>query len=162
MRKEGNNFAFIDSQNVNLGVRSQGWRLDFEKFRIYLREHYGVRRAFLFLGYVVENKKMYQALKCVGYELIFKEIVRDQRGNIKGNCDAELVLHAVARIPQYARAVIITGDGDMACVVRYLAKINKFEMLLVPNEYRYSILLKKVALGRIRSLTRLKEHLSQK
>jgi len=26
-------YAFIDSQNLNLGVRSQGWSLDWRKFR---------------------------------------------------------------------------------------------------------------------------------
>ena len=25
-------FAFIDSQNLNLGVQSQGWKLDWRKF----------------------------------------------------------------------------------------------------------------------------------
>ena len=27
------NYAFIDSQNLNLGVKSQGWKLDWSKFR---------------------------------------------------------------------------------------------------------------------------------
>lgn len=31
-----NNYAFIDSQNLNLGVKSQGWKLDWRKFRQYL------------------------------------------------------------------------------------------------------------------------------
>lgn len=29
-------YAFIDSQNLNLGVRSLGWKLDFAKFRQYI------------------------------------------------------------------------------------------------------------------------------
>lgn len=31
-------YAFIDSQNLNLGVRDQGWRLDFARFRVYLHK----------------------------------------------------------------------------------------------------------------------------
>jgi len=27
MKRVGNNYAFIDSQNVNLAIREQGWRL---------------------------------------------------------------------------------------------------------------------------------------
>ncbi|MFZ2545284.1 MAG: hypothetical protein WAW80_04870 [Candidatus Saccharimonadales bacterium] len=27
------NYAFIDSQNLNLGIKSLGWTLDFRKFR---------------------------------------------------------------------------------------------------------------------------------
>ena len=34
LKKE--NYAFIDSQNLNLGVRSLGWRLDWRKLRQYL------------------------------------------------------------------------------------------------------------------------------
>ena len=40
-----NNFAFIDAQNLNLGVKSLGWNLDFNKFRVYLKEKYGVSTA---------------------------------------------------------------------------------------------------------------------
>lgn len=29
MRSKDNNYAFIDSQNLNLSVQSLGWRLDF-------------------------------------------------------------------------------------------------------------------------------------
>jgi len=42
-------YAFIDSQNLNLGVRSQGWKLDFGKFRQYLHDKYGVERPFCLL-----------------------------------------------------------------------------------------------------------------
>ena len=42
MIKSSNNYAFIDSQNVNLAIRDLGWRLDFARFRVYLVEHYGV------------------------------------------------------------------------------------------------------------------------
>lgn len=30
MKKQQNNFAFIDSQNVNLAIRSIGWKLDYK------------------------------------------------------------------------------------------------------------------------------------
>jgi len=38
MLKQENNYAFIDGQNLNLGIRELGWKLDFKKLRIYLRE----------------------------------------------------------------------------------------------------------------------------
>lgn len=37
-------YVFIDSQNLNLGVRSQGWILDFTRFRTFLKDRY--RKAF--------------------------------------------------------------------------------------------------------------------
>ena len=45
MKSRKNNYAFIDSQNVNLSVQSLGWRLDFAKFRVYLKEKFGVESA---------------------------------------------------------------------------------------------------------------------
>ena len=44
MESEQNNFAYIDGQNLNLGVKSIGWSLDFKRFRIYLREKYGPQK----------------------------------------------------------------------------------------------------------------------
>lgn len=47
-----NNYAFIDSQNLYLSISSQGWKIDWNKFRIYLREKYDVEKAYLFIGMV--------------------------------------------------------------------------------------------------------------
>jgi len=52
MEKKESNFAFIDSQNLNLSIRAQGWFLDYKKFRKYLEDKYSITKAFLFLGYV--------------------------------------------------------------------------------------------------------------
>jgi len=50
-----NNYAFIDSQNLNLGIRSLGWNLDFKRFRKYLEEKYNVKVAYLFIGFMQSN-----------------------------------------------------------------------------------------------------------
>ncbi|MGD8373613.1 MAG: hypothetical protein PVI21_02025 [Candidatus Woesebacteria bacterium] len=55
-------YAFIDSQNLNLGVRSLGWRIDYKKFRLYLKNKYNVERAFMFIGLVGNNQKLYTEL----------------------------------------------------------------------------------------------------
>ena len=44
MINKENNYAFIDSQNLNLGIKEQGWILDFKRFRVYLREKYGITK----------------------------------------------------------------------------------------------------------------------
>lgn len=83
-----NVYAFIDSQNLNLGIQSQGWKLDWRKFRKYLRDKYHVSKAYLFIGYIYQNKHLYQNLKNYGYILIFKPtLVKVNRGKmkIKGN-----------------------------------------------------------------------------
>ena len=143
---EMGNFAFIDSQNVNLGIRSQGWSLDFHRFRIYLKEKYAVNTAYLFLGYVAGNTHLYQILQEAGYICIFKPTLVHKDGTIKGNCDAELVLQAMIDFSSYEKAVIVTGDGDFYCLVNYLISRNKLKALMIPNQYKFSALLKAKAL----------------
>lgn len=144
MKKNGNNFAFIDSQNLNLSILDQGWKLDQIKFRTYLREKYAVTKAYIFIGYMEENKDLYKSLQEYGYVLIFKPTLRYKDGTTKGNCDAELVLQAMIDYADYDKAVIVSGDGDFFCLADYLAKNDKLECVLIPNSNKYSALFKKL------------------
>ena len=136
------NYAFIDSQNLNLAIQGLGWKLDFRRFYIYLREKYGVTKAFLFIGYVEGNNALYIALQKAGYICIFKPTLRYSNGTTKGNCDAELVLQAMIEFSNYTKAVIVTGDGDFHCLVRHLLEQKKLQTLLIPNRLKFSALLK--------------------
>lgn len=142
MQKQGNNYAFIDSQNVNLAIRSQGWQLDWSRFRVYLKEKYAVSKAFLFIGYVEGNNELYKTLQSAGFICIFKPTLTYRDGTTKGNCDAELVLQAMIEFGQYEKAIIVTGDGDFYCLVKHLLEQEKLEAVLVPNRLRFSALLK--------------------
>jgi hypothetical protein len=94
-------FAFIDSQNLNLGVSHdvyykgrltyKGWKLDFTKFFKYLKDKFRIEKAYLFIGYVDGNEKLYTKLQEDGYILVFKPTLEINEGNkrvIKGNVDA--------------------------------------------------------------------------
>ena len=138
----GSNYAFIDSQNLNLSIERLGWKLDFGRFRVYLREKYGVERAYLFIGFVEQYGDLYRSLQEKGYILVFKPTLKYKDGKTKGNCDAELVLQSMIDINSYEKAVLVTGDGDFHCLARYLVQQNKLEKLLIPDQGRYSALLK--------------------
>lgn len=84
MLKQEYNYAFIDGQNLNLGIKRLGWALDFKKFRVYLREKYSVQKAYYFIGYVQGNSDLYASLQSYGYILIFKPTFRNADGKIKG------------------------------------------------------------------------------
>src|SRR3989344_204688 len=131
-------YAFIDSQNLNLGVRSQGWKLDFSRFFIYLKDKLRVTKTFLFIGYLKENKKLYRSLAKSGYTLVYKPIAHGEFGKVKGNVDAELVLHTMIEYKNFDQAVIVTGDGDFFCLVEYLNKKGKFKRIIIPNRKKYS------------------------
>jgi uncharacterized LabA/DUF88 family protein len=147
-------YAFIDSQNLNLGTSKnlsnkagraiyKGWNLDFKKFRIYLADKFRVSRALLFIGFVKGNEKMYSQLKSFGYHLVFKPTTKDRAGKPKGNIDAELVLHSVAiEYKNYDKAVIVSGDGDFRCLYKYLIDNRKLLRIIIPNIKAQSSLLK--------------------
>lgn len=63
-------------------------------------------------------------------------------GTTKGNCDAELVLQAMIEFDNYDKAVIVSGDGDFQCLVKYLYEQEKLGVVLIPNQGKYSALLK--------------------
>jgi len=162
MRHTKNNYAFIDSQNVNLGIRELGWRLDFRRFRIYLREKYHVRKAYLFLGYIPQYEKLYESLRDSGYVLIFKEVFVGGENPIKGNCDAELVLRAMIDYAMYDKALVATGDGDFACLIKYLYMQNKLGHLLIPSQKVCSGFLRRAAGEKLIWMENLKDKLSYK
>lgn len=142
MERVENNFAFIDSQNLHLSMRELGWKIDWRRFRVYLKEKYGVTTAFLFIGFVSGNNDLYAALQKAGFVCVFKPTLTYKDGTTKGNCDAELVLHAMIEYSNYEKAIIVTGDGDFYCLAQYLHEKGKLKNLLIPNRLKFSALLK--------------------
>jgi uncharacterized LabA/DUF88 family protein len=162
MKKPAVNSAFIDSQNVNLGVQSLGWKLDWRRFRVYLEEKYGVGKAFLFIGFIPENQQLYTSLQQKGFILVFKPVLAAKAADAKGNVDADLVLKAMTEYNDYEKAVIITSDGDFYSLVEYLYKQSKLEVVLSTSPGKCSALLKKTAKERIQFLDVLKGKLEYK
>ena len=151
-------YAFIDSQNLNLSVQKdivkegtgdiiyQGWKIDFRRFFVYLKDKYKVKKTYLFIGRVTGNEPLYRFLESAGYTVIFKPTLKYTDGKekiIKGNVDAELVLHTMIEFPNYSKAIIASGDGDYYCLVEYLEVQHKLLHVFIPNKISYSSLLKK-------------------
>lgn len=153
-------YAFVDCQNLYMGVRSMGWELDWRKLRQYLKDKYHVVNAFLFIGYKPGNESLYAHLQRCGYILIFKPTMELPDGTIKGNVDAELVLHTIIEFDNYDKAIIISNDGDFFCLVEYLEKHNKLLHLITPND-NYSKLYKPFAPYIVR-MSWFKDHLQKK
>lgn len=161
-KKPEKNFAFIDAQNLNLGVRDLGWKLSNNRFRTYLRHKYHVTKAYLFIGYIPSNASLYRSLQEDGYVLIFKPVLELKGRAVKGNVDAELVLHAMIQYPNYDKAVIVTSDGDFACLVEYLYQKGKLKVVLSPSFRKCSILLRQKAKEKIDFLENLRGKLEYK
>lgn len=150
-------YAFIDSQNLNLGIKNdvfsssgkriyKGQQLDYRKLRHYLREKYNVSRAYLFIGLVPTNNSLYTYLQQCGFTLVFKTIstYMNEHGDTvtKGNVDTDIVLWSVGKlIGEYDDAVFVSGDGDFLSLYEYLHERTKLKKIMVPNRARYSKLL---------------------
>lgn len=142
------NYAFIDSQNLNLGTQRVGWKMNWKRFREWLRDEHGVVKAFMFIGYVPDNEDLYRQMKEAGYLVILKptvdmymtkEELKDEKHVTKGNADAELVLYAMKELQNYNKAIVVSGDGDFHCLVEYLDSIQKLKSVMAPNNH-YSTL----------------------
>lgn len=144
MARPQHNYAFIDSQNLNLSIRNQGWILDFRKFRQYLSRRYSITNGFLFIGHIPDNQDLYDSLERDGYSLVFKPTLKLPDGRVKGNVDAEIVLHAMVEYNNYDKSLIVTGDGDLYCLVDYLIKKDKLLKLMIPDRNNFSSLFRKM------------------
>ena len=144
MKTERNNYAYIDGVNLHKGIASLGWMLDYNRFRVWLKEKYGVTKAYLFIGFVGKYKNLYTRLQEAGFILVYKEVSYDNTGKVKGNCDAALVLKAVVDYyeHQFSQAVIVSSDGDYAELVGFLKERGVLRLLISPND-RCSYLLRK-------------------
>ncbi len=141
-----NNYAYIDAANLHKANKELGWELDYNRFRVWLMEKYGVRRAYIFIGLIPKMKDLYTYLQECGFTIVFKEVVYDGGGEPKGNCDADLVLQATQDIfeDDFGKSIIVTSDGDYAGLVKYLIEKKRLLAVLSPNnKEKCSILLKR-------------------
>jgi uncharacterized LabA/DUF88 family protein len=154
--RQPNNYAFIDSQNLNLGVQKVGWKMDWKRFRQWLQDTYDVTHAYMFIGYMQENENLYELMHDHGYLVVLKPTTEIKAADVpgqtqaekdaakptvKGNIDADLVFWAMKEYQNYDQAIIVSGDGDFFALIEYLAQQNKLLKVLTPNQ-RYSTLLK--------------------
>lgn len=151
------NYAFIDAQNLNSGLYKLGWKIDWKRFREYLREEAGVEVAYVFLGFMLGNQDLYLMLQRSGFVVVFKEILTTESGEVKGNIDAEMILQAMIDYDRYDQALIVSGDGDFTCLLRYLDQNNKLLGVLAPYEKGLSSLIQKLAGDKVEYLRSLRK-----
>lgn len=158
------NYAFIDSQNLNLGIQSLGWNLDHKKFRVYLKDKYKIEIAYLFIGYIPENQDLYDSLQKAGYVLKFKPVLPQKDGNHKGNVDADLVLQTMIDFYEdnFDKALIVTSDGDFYSLVKFLYQKDRLLFVMSPYSLTCSTLLKKTAKEKLIFMDNLNRKLTYK
>lgn len=202
--KTKNTVAFIDAANLFYGgVKSLGWKIDYQKLLQYLKEKYGISEAFYYAGIEIYNFpysvfndepinlkdllkflqdqcgdsdniaemrlmilernmkriKFYLKLKEFGYTLKLKptKIYFDEN-NIpkkKANCDVDMTFGMMKMIGMFKRAVVLSGDGDFAVILKYLISQGKEIIILSRNE-RTAKEIRQLAKGNFRDFHKLR------
>lgn len=138
--------AYIDGANLHKGISSLGWKLNYKRFRSWLRQKYEVADACLFIGLIPQHAALYTSLQEAGFRLVYKEVVYGEGGVPKGNCDADLVLQVVRDYfeGRTERVVLVSSDGDYAPLVRFLQEKKVPCVIVSPAiSQKCSILLKR-------------------
>ena len=141
-----NNYAYIDGANLHQAMGALGWDMDYKKLRVWLKDKFHITTAYIFLGNIPKYSKLYSYLQECGFILLFKEVVYDNTGKAKGNCDADLVLKVTQDFYKnvYDSMLLISSDGDYASLVTFVLSEKKLLGILSPsNEKKCSILLKR-------------------
>ncbi|KXJ99839.1 MAG: hypothetical protein UZ19_OD1000341 [Parcubacteria bacterium OLB19] len=86
---------YIDGNNLYRAATELGYKIDYKKFRGWLRQKYTPNNVYLFIGLIPNRIMFYEYLQECGFILVFKQTI-NVRGMVKGNCDAELVLKSVS------------------------------------------------------------------
>ena len=144
MKKPLINAAFIDGVNLHKARKDLGWEVDTRKFIKHLEETYGVGKAYYFVGFVAYNQGLYDRLESEGYEMVYKKTYY-VNGELKGNIDSELVLKSMTQYRVYKEAILVTSDGDFACLAEYLIRKNKLRAVIASTKDKCSHLLEEAS-----------------
>ncbi len=125
---------YIDGANLHMRTKNDGLDIDLEKFYIYLKNKYRPAIIYYFLGFTKENEGLHEYLKRCGFTLVFRESVNTGK-YMKGNCDSEMVMYICRDLYKNKNQefVIITSDGDFACVVKEVINENMKCKIISPT-----------------------------
>ena len=141
------NIAFIDAQNLHLWTKSENWKIDFKRLRIYLKDKFRVEEAYLFLWFIDDSyQDMYRKIQKAGFILEFRDHNSNMKWKKKWNVDVDIVfqiMHRLLEEDDFDKIVLITWDGDYIKLVNYLIEKQKLKKILFPNN-QFSSLYKKI------------------
>lgn len=157
------NVAYIDGTNLYKWIKELWEELDYKKFRNWLFEKYWIKKAFIFMWFIEEQKLLYKHLEDSWFILIFKESIT-QKWVVKWNADAELILKAVRDFyeEEIWKVVLVTWDWDFSCLIDFLVEKKVFKTILIPNRKYCSYLIRKKQISLIYLKNFLKDIKKQK
>ncbi|MBU1046162.1 NYN domain-containing protein [Patescibacteria group bacterium] len=144
MKIDNKTRVYIDGANLYNASIFFDWKLDYKRLYVWLSENFKTEKIYLFIGFVEENKDLYDFLEKIGYKIVFKKTLKS-KGQIKGNCDAELVLKSAEDIirKDMSKIVLVSSDGDFSCLLEFAKSENK-EVFVVSPSQKLSYLIRRL------------------
>lgn len=130
--------VFVDVQNVYMCVKSVFGhaKINYKALRDFLMRDGALIKMVAFTCYDPENRSQVDfmhALALMGYRVVAKPLKRMPDGNIKASMDMEMALEILAATPYLEELVLVTGDGDFAPIVDYVARMGKIVKVIGPD-----------------------------
>lgn len=127
--------AYIDGANLDKGTTELGWKIDYRKFYIWLTDKFKINAAYIFIGFIPKYKNLYKKMQNAGFILIFKDISNIGYGQIKGNCDADLIIQVTKDVYEttITKLVIVSSDGDFSSLIKFIQEKKKTAIILSPS-----------------------------
>jgi len=102
-------------------MEAKGYRIDYRRFRLWLKNRHDVERAFMYFGYMEGREALYGYLRQCGFELVFRD-VEYHLGHAKGNVDICLTISVLEKLAEFDRGYLVTSDGDFFDLTEKLIK----------------------------------------
>ncbi len=138
-----NNIAFIDWQNLYQWL---DWSIDYNKFRIYLKDKYKIKKAYYFLWFKENENALYEKLQEAWFILVFNLKPEYLKSDKKWNIDVHLTFYTMKKLVDesnnFDKIVLVSWDWDYKVMVDYLVSKNRFLKVIAPNKYFASSLFK--------------------
>ncbi len=115
----------------------------------------------ILIGKHIKRIRFYKKLEEFGYKLRLKptKIYWNEGKPVKkANCDVDMTLDLIRYIKQYSTALIMSGDGDFAAVIKYLQSRKRKVVILARGE-RSAKEIKQLAGSDFRDFNYLREQL---
>lgn len=119
--------VFIYAANIIHCYKYTKWKIDLKKLKKYFESKctlVGIYYYSAFFEESTQQQSFFEMLSRKGYILRVKKIrkITNDDGTItlKGNCDTDIVVDAVARMKEYDTVVLMSGDSDFVSLVNLL------------------------------------------
>ena len=115
---------FIDGANLFYAIGELGIRIDYTKLLKFLVGDDTLFRAFYYTGVEATDEKQRGFLLWMrhhGFRVVSKPVLQRPDGSKKANLDVEIGLDIVGLAGEYDTAILVGGDGDLACALNQVS-----------------------------------------